>query len=292
MQQDRLRRRQGGLGGYLPASPLLVAIITVLTAFGAACAPRPLVAFGERFEAPSTVRLKVLVEDGGVTVTEGPAGAVIVSGEHPEDVHDYAGSLAAGEARIELKRRSSFEARIGQRGAHMEVQVPAGSTVEVDASNGPVRVVGSFEVGRVKASNGPVEVTGGRGALTIEGSNGSIAVDRHEGPLSVRGSNGPLRIEGQRGGAVQLATSNGLIRYSGAIDAGTDNSMESSNGPIEVVVDGTASFALDATTSNSGITSRFAVLDGTKTDARLSGRVGNGEARLTIRTSNGPVEVR
>lgn len=292
MQQDRLRRRQGGLGGYPPASLLLLAVVTVLTTFGVACAPRPLVAFGERFDAPSTVRLKVLVEDGGVTVTEGPAGAVIVSGEHPEDVHDYAGSFAAGEARIELKRRRSFEARIGQRGAHMEVQVPAGSTVEVDTSNGPVRVVGSFEVGRVKASNGPVEVTGGRGALTIEGSNGSIAVDRHEGPLSVRGSNGPLRIEGQRGGAVQLTTSNGPIRYSGAIDAGTENSMESSNAPIEVVVDGTASFALDATTSNSGITSRFAVLDGTKTDARLTGRVGNADARLTLRTSNGPVEVR
>ncbi|MCC6235960.1 MAG: DUF4097 family beta strand repeat protein [Dehalococcoidia bacterium] len=289
MQQDRSRRRQGSPGAPSLALPLVLAI---LASFIAGCAPRPLVPFGERFDTPSTVRLKVLVEDGAVTVTEGPAGAVLVSGEHPLDVHDYAGSVAAGEARIELKRRRSFEARIGQRGAHMEVQVPAGSTVDIEGSNGAVRVTGAFEVSRVKASNGPVEVDGARGALTADTSNGGVTVADHNGALVARSNNGPIQVTNQRGGAVQLITSNGAVRFEGAIEAGSDNTLETSNGPIEVVVTGTPAFTLDATTSNGGVTSRFALLEGTKSDSKLTGRVGDGQARLTLRTSNGPIEVR
>ncbi len=266
--------------------------LSLLVSLTVGCAPRPLVAFGERFDTPSTVRLKVLVEDGAVTVTEGPPGAVIVGGEHPLDVHDYSGAVAAGEARIELKRRRSFEARIGQRGAHMEVQVPAGSTVEVDGSNGPVRITGPFEVSRVKASNGPVEVNAARGALVAETSNGRVAVSNHDGALVARTSNGPIEVTDQRGGLVQLVTSNGAIRLEGAIEAGGEHTLETSNGPIEVIVTGTPSFTLDATTSNGGVTSRFALLEGTKSDSKLTGRVGDGQARLTLRTSNGPIEVR
>lgn len=288
LQQDRLRRRHGSLGARTLA-PFLLPLFALLLA---GCAPRPLVAFGGRFDTPSTVHLKVLVEDGAVTVTEGPAGAVIVTGEHPEDVHDYTGSVAAGEARIELKRRRSFEARIGQRGAHLEVQAPAGSTVDIEGSNGPVRVTGAFEVSRVKASNGPVEVTGARGPLTADTSNGGVTIGNHDGALIARSSNGPIQVENQRGGAVQLSTSNGAVRFEGAFEAGTDNTIETSNGPIEVVIAGTPSLTLDATTSNGGVTSRFALLDGTKSDSKLTGRVGDGQARLVVRTSNGPIEVR
>lgn len=257
-----------------------------------ACGPRPLVAFGERFETPSTVRLVVRVEDGAVTVTEGPPGTVLVSGEHPQDVHQYAGQVAAGEARIELHRRRALDLRIGQRGAHIEVQVPAGSAVQIDASNGPVTVSGAFEVSHVKATNGAVRVEGGRGALTVESTNGATTIETHVGDLVVRGSNGAIEVSKQRAGAVTLTTSNGPVRYEGTLEGATDNLLETSNGAIEVVVGGTPSFVLDATTSNGGVASRFAVLESTKGDGRLSGRVGDGQARLTLRSSNGAIEVR
>jgi hypothetical protein len=105
----------------------------------------------------------------------------------------------------------------------------------------------------------------------------------------------------QRGGLLTLVTTNGSIRYQGTIeaksDAGTngvagENLLETSNAAIEVIVAGTPAFTLDATTSNGGITSRFALLDSVTGESRLSGRVGNGEARLVVRTSNGAIEVR
>ena len=122
--------------------------------------------------------------------------------------------------------------------------------------------------------------------------NGSVTITQHDGALTARGSNGPVQVSNQRGGPVQLTTSNGPIRYEGTIEAGSENSFDTSNGPIEVVVAGAASFALEATTSNGGVTSRFALLDGTKSDSKLTGRVGDGQARLTLHTSNGPIEVR
>lgn len=290
MQQDRNAVRT------YPARALrsLVAAIALagVVVLTGACSPRPLVAFSEQFETPSTVRLVVLVDDGAVAVREGPSGVVTVSGEHPEDVHQYSGTVAAGEARIELRRRRGLDMRIGQRGAHIEVQVPPGSTVEVDASNGAVEVEGAFEVGRVKATNGEVRVSGGRGALTIEADNGRTLVERHAGPLTVRAANGRIDVTDQRSGAVALTSSNGPIRYEGTVEALGDNSIETSNGVIEVVVQGTASFMLDASTSNGGVTCRFAVLDGAKGDTKLTGRVGDGTAKLVLRSSNGAIEVR
>ncbi len=273
---------------------VILALCVALTAAVAmaGCRPRPLVAFAERYETPSTVRLIVLVEDGAVSVTEGPLGAVIVSGEHPQDVHEYSGSVAAGEARIELRRQRKLEFRIGQRGAHLDVQVPAGSQVEIDASNGPVEVKGAFEVSSIKASNGAIEVAGARGALEITSFNGRTQVDRHAGRLTVRGSNGPIDVTAHEAGAVSLHTSNGAVRYEGTIEASGDNDLQTSNGAIEVVVQGPTSILLDASTSNGGVTSRFAILDATKGESRLAGRIGDGAARLVLRTSNGAIEVR
>ncbi len=291
MQQDRKSVLRSYRRPSRPPLSIVFALLALATT-AIACRPRPLVAFAERYETPSTVRLIVLVEDGAVTVTEGPPGAVVVSGEHPEDVHEYSGSVAAGEARIELRRQRKLEFRIGQRGAHLDVQVPSGSSVEIDASNGPVEVDGAFEVSRVKASNGAIHVADARGALTIDSSNGRTQVDRHAGRLTVRGSNGAIDVTGHEGGAVTLHTSNGAVRYEGTIEPSGDSQLETSNGAIEVVVQGPASFILDAATSNGGVTSRFALLDGTKGDARLTGRVGDGAARLVLRASNGAIEVR
>ncbi|MFN8640000.1 MAG: DUF4097 family beta strand repeat-containing protein [Dehalococcoidia bacterium] len=266
-------------------------LATILAAIGAGCAPRPMVAFSDRFATPSTVRLVLVVDDGSVTVTEAPEGAVIVSGEHPRDVHQYAGSVAAGEARIELRRRRGLDLGIGQRGAHIEVQVPRGSSVNVDSSNGGVDIAGTFEVSRIKASNGAVRVAGATGATTIEVSNGRVGVERHTGDLAILTSNGAIEVVDQRGGALRLETSNGAIRFDGAIEGG-DNTFETSNAAIEVAVRGTPSFILDASTSNGSVGSRFAVLEGTKAQGKLTGRVGDGLGRLVLRTSNGPIEVR
>lgn len=293
MQQDRraphasvvLRARRG------MSLALGVVLVSILTALGAGCAPRPMVPFSDRFEAPSTVRLLLVVDDGSVTVTEATGGAVVVTGEHPRDVHQYTGSVAAGEARIELRRRRGFDIGIGQRGAHIEVQIPRGSWVNVDSSNGGVEVSGAFEVARVKASNGAVHLDGATGATTLEVGNGRVNIEHHAGDLVLRGSNGAIDVADHRNGTVRLETSNGPIRYEGAIDVG-ENTLETSNGAIEVVVRGTPSFILDASTSNGSVGSRFAVLEGTKSDTKLTGKVGDGAGRLVLRTSNGPIEVR
>ena len=294
-----MQDRPQSIGRTAPGSRIaragLVALAIALVVLATACATRPIVSIDERYPVESLSRVRLLVEDGAVTVAEGRPGQILVTGEHPEGAHDYAATVAAGEARIELRKPRGLRGLrpvLGQRGAHLDVILPPGVTVEVEASNGPVTVTGPFRLERVKSANGAVHVNGALGALAIETSNGPTSIQAHRGQLEIKGSNGQVDVVEQRDGGVSITTSNGAIRYHGTIEGAGANLFETSNGFLEVIVAGTPSFTLDATTSNGGITSKFALLDGTKSDSRLTGRVGDGPTKLVVRTSNGAIEVR
>jgi Putative adhesin len=284
--RDELRRTVRVAVAALALGGLLLA---------SACAPNPMVRIDERHTVESLSRVQVLLEDGTVTVAEGRPGQILITGEYPQDAHEYVTSIVAGEAKIELRQPRGFRGlrpAFGQRGAHLEVILPPGVTLDVEGSNGAVDVTGPFRLERLKAANGAVTVKGALGPLKLEATNGRVRVEGHTGALEIRASNGAVDVTEQREGAASVFTSNGAIRYHGTIEGDGENVFETSNGAIEVIVAGTPAFTLDATTSNARISSRFAPLGGTKSENRLTGKVGEGATRLTIRTSNGAIEVR
>lgn len=268
---------------------LLVALAALLLV---GCEQRAAVLIDERYEAGGLERVSILVEDGGVNLREGDAGEVRVTGQRIDGLHEYDAQVGAGEARIEMLRTRRLVPGFGNDGGHLDVTVPRGVRVEIEASNGTIEVVGDFDARRLVTSNGRVVAEGAHGDLEARTSNGEIRVTAHEGALDAHTSNGRIAIEGQSGGAVALETSNGRIEYRGAFEAGTENRAETSNGSILIELEGEPSLTLEARTSNSSIASRYALLDSDRTDNTLSGRIADGAAQLTLRTSNGTIEVR
>lgn len=137
------------------------------------------------------------------------------------------------------------------------VKVPAQARVEVETTNGSVRVRGTSGSLKATTTNGRVEVTDAAGAVEAETTNGSIHTDFRTAPAE------------------------GWHRFS------------TTNGAVSLTLPGDASGQFSASTVNGGISTDFPLeVSGRVGGRRLRGQLGDGKARFDVRTVNGSVKIR
>lgn len=176
------------------------------------------------------------------------------------------------------------------RSASAVVSVPARSDLDLRTSNGAVTVAdvaGSIDV---RTSNGGVTLADAKEGANVRTSNGSIEV-AGGGLLDVETSNGRLTVYGTEA-TVRAVTSNADVTFEGTFSGGAQG-LQTSNAPITVRLPASASFGLDASTSNSSITvDGFEIrTTGAATDDTLQGTVGSGGPSIVLRTSNAAIVV-
>jgi DUF4097 and DUF4098 domain-containing protein YvlB len=184
----------------------------------------------------------------------------------------------------------------------------------------------------ISTSNGKLDVNDVEGNSRLRTSNGAIRLVRVKGNVEARTSNGSIDVQDVDGDAT-LHTSNGSIRSStkgGLFDASTSNGRiiaeihdpgsswpvraKSSNGRIELTLDGKALPDVHASTSNSSIllripaeanarvrahTSRHSSVssdfDRLRPDSdrkwELDGEIGRGGSIVDLETSNGSIKI-
>ena len=141
---------------------------------------------------------------------------------------------------VEQKSSSLWNSRKGPQ-ANTEITAPSATRVELQNSNCGV------EVHEMQRSS------------TIKSSNGAIAVKDLSGKFEVDTSNGMVTVE-RAVGTFQIKTSNGEIQFDGELVAGGDNHFKSSNGSVDMKLQGTLSMELDTSTSNGSITTESPIL--------------------------------
>jgi len=177
------------------------------------------------------------------------------------------------------------------RTASAVVEVPPAAALDLRTSNGRVDVTGIGGAIEVHTSNGAVRLAGATAGALVRTSNKEVEIDG-AGTLDVETSNAAILLGGT-GVTVRAVTSNATIGFDGAL-SDEASSMRTSNENIYLFLPTGASFSLDASTSNAGIT-----LDGFTIETTdplggdtLRGQVGTGGPSITLRTSNKVIEVR
>ena len=155
------------------------------------------------------------------------------------------------------------------------VSVPASFSVELDSGGGRV-TVGDL-AGPVRARTGGGELNLGRISGEVEASTGG----------------GSVRIESVAN-TLRASTGGGSIRavISGALRG--DSEVQTSGGSINLTVDRTAAFTLDAVASGSNVDINglpITVAAGGPGRGQLAGRVNGGGPLLKLRSSNGSIEL-
>ena len=206
---------------------------------------------------------------------------------------DYEATLDGDTVTVKAKKKGGFRLFSFGQGpaADIEVSAPPATMVEVRTSNGSIELRGIQESGSLRTSNGKVVMENVSGDFDIRTSNGSVTLTAVEGNLTVESSNGAIIVRDGKG-TFDIETSNGRIEFSGELTSGGDNTMRTSNGSVTVSLQGEASVELDASSSNGSVTSKLPILiTRTQDEKHLVGTIGNGDADLLIRTSNGSVTV-
>jgi hypothetical protein len=170
-------------------------------------------------------------------------------------------------------RRAPGSTWSGNSGGSVELLVPEEAILDLKTSNGAIDVAGPSRSLSAKSSNGPLSAKGGSGIFDLQTSNGAIEVEATKADLKAQSSNGRLRFVGS------LAEGEHFLR--------------TSNGSVNVQMPSDSSFKLDASTLNGRVKCEF---DLGKTErerkTHLVGVAGQSPlAKLTIRTSNGTVEI-
>jgi hypothetical protein len=160
-----------------------------------------------------------------------------------------------------------------QRGARVELLVPAKAALNLRTSNAPITVL---DVG---------------GSLTLRTANGAIQVQGTTGTLNLSTSNSPVEITGQDA-TITAESTNGTISFRGSLREAVHTLM-TRNGRIKLELPASATFHLDAATTSGKIDCAFKLKPTKKTkDRELIGTVGDDpKTSLKLRTSNGNISI-
>jgi DUF4097 and DUF4098 domain-containing protein YvlB len=263
----------------------------MMLSFTSGCTPGPTETRQDSFAVAGYSRLVVNSENGSIEVKAGSGNEVLVQAtlkDAPRVKYELSQVGDTINVDVQINRRWWF---FGTGGADITVTVPASTDVALETSNGDVELRGIQGTSSFGTSNGAIVMDTMSGDFEGRTSNGRIEVNAVEGTVVLSTSNGKVNLR-EVEGEFNVETSNGGISYSGNMTAGGSNRLVTSNGSVVVELQGNPSVVLDAETSNGDVTCDLPIQATVTSDERLVGKIGEGEADLYIRTSNGDVEIR
>jgi hypothetical protein len=186
--------------------------------------------------------------------------------------------------------RTDRPAALGNSGAHVEVTVPRGSSLDLRTSNGRIEAANVSGTIRAFTSNGSITTRGGNG-LDLDTTNAPISINNPIGPIEARTSNGPLDVIGATDALVTAQTTNATLTFSGSLEPG-DHRFQTSDGDLTVSLPGDEVFRIEGSTSNGSVYTDFSPDDLTVNNTTISGRTGFFRvANVQAMTTNGDLRV-
>jgi hypothetical protein len=209
---------------------------------------------------------------GELVVDVGANGSIEVNG--------YAGSDVRVTARVIARSRDDRRARELAEG------------VEIDTRAGGIRASGPRTRGTDSWSvSVRVQVPVGT-AINAQTTNGSVSVASTHAPVQVRTTNGSITLADVTG-RVEARSTNGTVRAS-LSSAGTQEGMQlrTTNGSIHLELPGHTSARLALSTTNGRIETDLPVtVQGRVSNRQLTGTLGNGGAEIRATTTNGRIRI-
>ena len=241
------------------------------------------------FQVGAEPKLVVRNFNGRVNVIAGTPGQVTVRAEVRGTQRVAYSALHAGDTvTVEAKPQSAFFAIAPDVGVHLIIMAPPSTALDVETTNGLVRVEGFRKGAMLVTSNGRITVLDMKGELVAETKNGAITVDDFEGNARLKAVFGAVVLQEVRG-AFDVETDSGAIVFAGELTPGGESRLHTTNGRVAVTLPGEPSVELDVLVSNGSITSELPLETTAAEPDQLTGVIGAGEAKLEVRTTNGLV---
>ncbi len=183
----------------------------------------------------------------------------------------------------------------GDMGARYLLRVPKRCDLdEISTSNGGIRVEDVEGRTRLQTSNGSVKTLRVRGDVDVHTSNGAVEAEEISGSLEAATSNGAIRARlAGYGQPVHLKTSNGGVELNLDGRNAGDVRATTSNGAITLRMPSSAGARIKAvTSSHNRVSSDFDItMRGTISPHHVEGTIGGGGPMIELTTSNGGIRL-
>lgn len=157
---------------------------------------------------------------------------------------------------------------------HYYVQVPIRTNLDLESSNGDIRIRGTQGSLSAQSTNGGIEVNGANGELTTSTTNGGIEVTGSSGSLNAQTTNGSIVV------AIKS------LAAKGALEAGT------TNGNVEIYLPRDVKATVDASTTNGAVELSYPLTtSGVMTSKNIHGTIGGGGPTVSLSTTNGRIRI-
>ena len=189
----------------------------------------------ERHPTGATGTVEITLQSGTLRVIGWGRNEVQVTG-HVERAGDRV-HIEGGRGTVEVQVLSG-RGRAGQ--AHLEVRVPAGKSVEVQTSSGPLYVSGV--TGDVEGRNrgGPITIEGSPRDVELMSQGGPIIVNATTRSLAVHSTGGPVNVAGAVRGSLEIDAMSGPVTISAPAGSMEVNALSGGvratnvSGPVEI----------------------------------------------------------
>jgi len=159
------------------------------------------------------------------------------------DLGEYV-RIHAGAGELELEpvggKGMGFVLAIGSRrfgrGGDLEVELPRGTTVSIEATSGEVQVDGIQGPGHYRSASGNIDLRGVRGVLEVSAVSGDVEIAADdEIALHLRTVSGDAKVRAPRISRLGLTTVSGDVRVDGDLAGAGPFSIETLSGDAVVV---------------------------------------------------------
>jgi DUF4097 and DUF4098 domain-containing protein YvlB len=285
--------------------------------------------FGQSDRYQSDFHYTYTLEPGGHLSVENSNGSVEINGWDESKVEITGTKFASTEQlrddiKIDIRnsagsiaiRTEKPSTQFGGAGARYTIHVPRTALIDrIATSNGGIRIRDVAAASQLRSSNGSIRVEHVTGDVEARTSNNSIEMESVRGSVVMKTSNGRIRAEGVEGNCdaessnnsisirmehapsepMRLVTSNGSIDLTLAQPPKSGIRMETRNGGLAIHLPAGASAHVDASTSNSAISSDFEIatqVNGEISKSHLDGNIGgSGGPTIDLKTSNGHIRI-
>jgi hypothetical protein len=306
-------------------------ICALVLAVAPAGAQQPDATFERSFDVSGPVELDVAAASGNITVRQGPAGRMRVSGEL--SIRDSGGSwafwrrgarLSSDEAEALVQRFESAppvelsggRLMVGHidndwgRGfsVRYDIEVPAATDIRSRTGSGRLHIEGVGGSILAQTGSGRVDLLDIHGAVEARSGSGAISGRNIAGNFEGHAGSGSIVVDLVTSGEVSVSTGSGSIRLVG-VDGGLDAragsgsiavdgqpngdwNLTTGSGSITLRLPAEAAFDLEARTGSGGVsTDHPLTIQGSIDRNRLSGQVRGGGSLITARTGSGGIRI-
>lgn len=266
-------------------------------------AGRPDVEEVREFTRPSAGKLRLQSTDGLISIRS----------------HDSANVVGRAHIRAFLRSgtKDTLESYIASLVQLNETNGELLITTEAGERPDPFELFVVYDIGvprgtdiEIESNNGNVWVNEGCGAVTVRGRNTDIRIDRPQGKVMAESVNGRVQLieapdggsirtvngnvyAGVRGGRLDAATDNGVIRATVLDPAVVSATLTSQNGGVTLLMANQVSASIRARTSRGSVRAELPVqTSGVEPSRRyLEGTIGDGHSKIVLDALNGNIVI-